>query len=72
MLTGDGNKGCRMDQACANSSLLKGLTLQDAQTRLVPGKEARAPEPFITLPSEAATSRKGHKRGARALGDRGH
>lgn len=49
MLTGAGSKGCRVGRACANSSLLKGLTLQDVQTRLVPGKEARVPEPFVTF-----------------------
>lgn len=47
-------------KGCTSSGLLKELTLQDAQTRLVSGKEARVPEP-LHLPSEAATSRKGHK-----------
>lgn len=57
-------------EVCTSSGLLKDLTLQDAQTRFVSGKEARVPEP-LHLPSEAATSRKGHKRRARTLGDSG-
>lgn len=57
-------------KACTSSGLLRDLTLQDVQTRLVSGKEARVPEP-LHLPSEAATSRKGHKRRARTLGDSG-
>lgn len=55
-------------KGCTSSGLLKELILQDAQTRLVSGKEARVPEP-LHLPSEAATSRKGHRRG-RTLGGR--
>lgn len=54
-------------KGCTSSGLLKELTLQDAQTKLVSGKEARVPEP-LPLPSEAATSRKGHKRRGRTLG----
>lgn len=50
-----------MVKACTSSGLLKELPLQDAQTKLVSGKEARVPEP-LHLPSGAATSRKGHRR----------
>lgn len=64
----DGSKGCRMVKACTSSGLLKELPLQDAQTRLVSGKEARVPE-LLHLPSGAATSRKGHRRRGRTLGD---
>lgn len=64
----DSSKGCRMVKACTSSGLLKELPLQDAQTRLVSGKEARVPEP-LHLPSGAATSRKGHRRRGRTLGD---
>lgn len=55
-------------KACPSSGLLKDLTLQDAQARLISGKEARVPEP-LHLPSEAATSRKENKRRSRTLGD---
>lgn len=49
-------------KAYTSSGLLKDPALQGAQTRLVSGEEARVPEP-LHLPSEAATSRKGHRRG---------